>query len=182
MTENGYVGAKFGYLKLMCIVNGGQLWACKCDCGEWAIVDFNKLKAGKRVSCGCAGNRTKKKSGPLTREEAAIRQLLVHYRNHQQEFLLTKEEFAQLLKSNCFYCDIEPKQELLIPAKGYGMHGSNDKIKFLYNGIDRKNNLVGYTTENCVACCKNCNRAKGAMSFDDFRNWASMFSSKTGLW
>jgi len=38
----------------------------------------------------------------------------------------------------------------------------------IYNGIDRVDNAIGYLTDNCVACCKVCNRAKLQMSKNEF--------------
>lgn len=60
-------------------------------------------------------------------------------------FTLTKEEFINIVNSNCFYCDSSQ-----------------------YIGVDRKNNEVGYTTDNSVACCATCNRMKGSFSKEDF--------------
>jgi hypothetical protein len=36
------------------------------------------------------------------------------------------------------------------------------------NGIDRQDNNVGYTAENCVPCCPTCNYTKCKMSSDEF--------------
>lgn len=46
------------------------------------------------------------------------------------------------------------------------------------NGIDRVNSLIGYTEENCVTCCKFCNRAKSNSNFDDFYEWVNMIYNK----
>lgn len=40
-----------------------------------------------------------------------------------------------------------------------------------YNGVDRKDNSIGYTIDNCVTACKLCNYAKKAMSYDNFIDW-----------
>jgi hypothetical protein len=37
-----------------------------------------------------------------------------------------------------------------------------------YNGIDRKENSRGYTTDNALPCCWICNKAKGTMDAEDF--------------
>lgn len=54
---------------------------------------------------------------------------------------MTDEEMINLFKNECFYCD------------GY----SN---KFKINGIDRLDNNIPYTLENCVPACGMCNRMK----------------------
>jgi hypothetical protein len=59
-------------------------------------------------------------------------------KNHGREFNLTFEQFMDLWQKQCRYC--------------------GDSIKTV--GIDRKNNLIGYTVENSVSCCATCNRMK----------------------
>lgn len=39
---------------------------------------------------------------------------------------------------------------------------------FKYNGLDRIDNSVGYTEDNCVPCCAVCNRAKNSMGYNEF--------------
>lgn len=50
-------GQKFGRLTAIKIVgqakSGSRKWLCKCDCGNEAIVDQNKLSSGNTKSCGC---------------------------------------------------------------------------------------------------------------------------------
>lgn len=64
------------------------------------------------------------------------------------EFTIGYYEAKDLLASPCHYCNW--------PAP---------------NGIDRVDNAVGYTTENCVSCCVFCNMAKGSKHVDEFRKW-----------
>ena len=42
------------------------------------------------------------------------------------------------------------------------------KRKFERMGIDRFNNFLGYTVENCVPCCTQCNISKNDYTFDEF--------------
>lgn len=63
---------------------------------------------------------------------------------------LTKERFDELTLSNCVYCNAPP-----VPR----------------NGLDRKNNSIGYTDTNSVPCCKICNFAKRTMPYADFLQW-----------
>lgn len=43
----------------------------------------------------------------------------------------------------------------------------------MWNGIDRKNNDLGYVASNCVPCCVICNRGKNNMSYNDFVSYIS---------
>ena len=38
----------------------------------------------------------------------------------------------------------------------------------MYNGIDRKDNAIGYEYDNCVTCCGRCNIMKNKWSHDEF--------------
>lgn len=60
-------------------------------------------------------------------------------------FLLTKEEFQKLISENCNYCNA--------PLAG---------------GIDRTDNRIGYTVDNCVSCCTVCNKMKLNLSQESF--------------
>ena len=74
---------------------------------------------------------------------------------------LTNAQFAALVASNCHYCG-GPPSNVTSSRKQY--MGSS----FTYNGIDRKNNSLGYVEENVVPCCKMCNWAKGKMEYEGF--------------
>ena len=72
-------------------------------------------------------------------------------------FELSVDEVSLLCQQLCSYCGKEPSQVL------------NSFPNFKYNGIDRVDNSLGYTDGNCVPCCKLCNRMKGILSVDDFK-------------
>lgn len=40
--------------------------------------------------------------------------------------------------------------------------------RYIYNGVDRMNNSLGYINKNCVSCCKICNYMKLEMSISEF--------------
>lgn len=54
----------------------------------------------------------------------------------------------------------------------------NQKYIFYYQGIDRKDNLKGYSKENCVSCCKRCNRAKDVHNQASFLEWIKLVYNK----
>lgn len=77
-------------------------------------------------------------------------------------FELTIKEFDELSKLLCHYCGADPSNTAYV-SKNTGY--------FIYNGIDRKDNTKGYFLENCVPCCRVCNRAKNNMLYEDFVAW-----------
>jgi hypothetical protein len=142
--------------------NNHTRWLCKCDCGNMVMVDPNNLKKGTSTSCGCY----QKEVASLPYGEAAMNKLLSSYIRHAKtrniSFELSKEEFFELTKRNCFYCGKEPSY---ITKTRWG-HGN-----YIYNGVDRIDSSKGYTIENTVSCCGKCNQAKMAETQEDFLNW-----------
>lgn len=43
--------------------------------------------------------------------------------------------------------------------------------QYVYNGVDRKDNHVGYTYDNCLPCCGACNHMKGKKLYAEFTDW-----------
>lgn len=62
------------------------------------------------------------------------------------EFTLTKKQFTSLWQKPCYYCGSE--------------------IKTI--GLDRVDNIRGYTIDNVVPCCEICNRMKRTQSKKEF--------------
>ena len=83
---------------------------------------------------------------------------------HQSTLQILKElglldDFLKLVVTECYYCGDEPS------------HISNFKKlngQFVYHGIDRVDNNIGYTLENSVSSCWPCNRAKSTMTTSEF--------------
>jgi len=141
---------------------GRTRWACSCNCGGTAIVEVAKLRSGHTRSCGCLA----KESGgrrPLPGNAAKINALFRLYRSRAKRrglaFDLSRDNFASLVVMECSYCGKKPAQSI-----GQNKQGP----VFFYNGVDRVDNDLGYSADNCVPCCKQCNFAKGEMSKDEF--------------
>lgn len=56
--------------------------------------------------------------------------------------------------SQCHYCGSPPSNGQAIERKGF------EGEKHYYQGIDRIENSLGYTKENCIPCCIKCNKIK----------------------
>lgn len=164
-------GQRFGRLTVLELhsVSMGKgekrLWLCECECGKEIVLPTGSLRDGNTRSCGCL-NEERRERLKMASGEAALNALLGSYKKHCNDvgrvFNLTKEEFRSLTKGNCYYCGHEPNQ---ISFKKR-LNG-----KYIYNGIDRRDNDKGYTAENCVPCCKTCNRAKRTMTESEFVAW-----------
>lgn len=82
-------------------------------------------------------------------------------RKRSYTFRLFPLEFYQLSQGTCHYCDVVPSQ-----IKAYKL--LLNETPFVYNGIDRMNNYVGYELANCVSCCWHCNKQKGTLPYEFF--------------
>jgi hypothetical protein len=153
--------------------HGYARWWCLCDCGRTKNVSGTCLQQGRIKSCGCLRKETSthraalnSESNTLIKGEAAFNQLYATYRNNAhikgRDFTLTKEQFKALTVGACLYCGDGPKS--------IGRSSTEKTGAYLYNGIDRVDNSLGYTLENCVTCCKICNWMKRSQSQDEFYN------------
>lgn len=81
-------------------------------------------------------------------------------------FNISQETFKKITSQNCFYCNIQPSNQMKDHLKRL-----NGAYKF--NGIDRVDNHIGYVDGNIVPCCKTCNYAKRKMSTREFIDWCN---------
>lgn len=190
------IGHKYGLLTVVSF-NGKSLhkngryyyeWNCSCECGSGIIkvACTANLRSGLTSSCGCLRIIKNKKFGQRRRESAdftglpAFMDLYNKYRLRAERmkftFDLNEDTFRKLTKSNCYFCNVEPKQK----------NQSERAVPYIYNGIDRLDNNLGYTTFNSVPCCGICNKAKRDLSVPDFQNWIlrlkTSVENKIGVW
>jgi hypothetical protein len=155
-------------------VNGKVEYFVKCDCGDFRWVRSDILKKNKWGCRKCANKFSRKKLGESYVIGAAWHSLNGNAKSRNLFVEITKTDFINIAKQNCFYCGEEPKKtshanlpEWSTPAK--------------LNGIDRIDNSLGYTIKNSVACCYICNRGKMDMSLQDFKDWIKKLSKRDWL-
>ena len=136
-----------------------------CKCGRKWEVRSDVLKGLK--SCGKCLN--------WLEGEAAFSELYGMYKKRALArfgfFGLNKNEFRTLTKQQCYYCGSSPGNVY----KKKWHYGA-----YVYNGIDRFENTIGYTIENSFPCCKICNYAKRDMSIEKFNIWLNNIKNKQG--
>jgi hypothetical protein len=143
----------------------GIFWLSKCSCENEKIVRCKgyDLKSGSIKSCGCF------RAHKLPGNESAFNRLYSTYKTRARdkgfEFDFSKEEFEKITKSNCFYCGRTPFQ------KAPPNSGREKESYYIYNGIDRIDSKKGYTKENSVPCCGQCNISKNNYLEEDFIEW-----------
>lgn len=172
VDQESMVGKKFNRLLVVSAAlsrHKRAYWNCLCDCGRTCVAMGKYLRQNKKQSCGCLRTEynqlkaaTMSRKNVLPDGEAAFNLLYASYRcsaeNRSLSFELTKEQFKLLTTQNCFYCGKEPNQKY----KPYLSKG------YVYNGVDRRNNEIGYVLSNVVSCCKLCNWMKNSFLESDF--------------
>lgn len=136
---------------------------CSCVCGKISWYSSTRLRQGLSLKCrSCVTSAAWERVPRLPETEIKLR---IHEKNYRQGAIkrkltwkLSQAEFRSLLSQSCAYCGI-------LPA----------------NGVDRKDNSLGYSVENSVPCCAQCNYAKRHQTEFDFLNWVSRIAAKQGF-
>lgn len=125
---------------------------CLCNtCGETHIYETAVIRRKGFTGCRCSDNTSTK------------RYIFSNYKRNadkkSREFSLTFEEFIELCERDCYYCGESPTN-IINKSDLYG--------SWIYNGVDRLDNKIGYTKQNSVSCCKTCNMMKRDMTLNEF--------------
>lgn len=173
------VGQKFHMLTVIARVHQNDnlnraLWLCKCDCGKERVVSGAKLRM-KSYPIKCCGCSTRAHNS--NRCDQALREMYFKYKSSAKkrghQFDITVDFFKTTVLKRCNYCGAEP--ERVVKTAGTGRKLAFGEAKM--NGLDRKDNNIGYVTENCVSCCQFCNFAKYKFSESEFLNWANRLAA-----
>ena len=180
--DNNLLGQKYGLLTIIDLagyvkeknserIRKKPVALCKCDCGLSCKVRIKDLKRGLQKSCGCLKKHLASNQGKRNTLKNGNSSLNALYNSYYQrakkksiEFNITKEDFKNLTNLKCTYCHIDP-------YKDAGRLNKSLSSTYLYNGLDRVDNKIGYTIENVVPCCEICNKAKRDLDLQSFLNW-----------
>lgn len=166
MTKKLYPGLKIQNFVLVeettktILLNGmpqkRSAWIVKYDHGQMKIIraDYIQKIQNKPLSQDLrVGTKT-------SNSNQVYKTYRFHAKQRGYEFEISKDDFQLITSQNCYYCDAAPSNK--------GNHHKKEGEEFIYNGIDRFDNKIGYHLSNCVACCRICNLLKNDLSFDEF--------------
>jgi hypothetical protein len=128
-----------------------------CDCGKKDI-EFATTLLGK-ISRYCIDCYSKMRIIEDRRDRTIANESIhnpdLYYRRYKSDaerrgktFELSFSDFMNIIAKPCNYCG---KQEEL-----------------MYNGVDRQDNTIGYTIDNCVSACSMCNLMKSSYVLKNF--------------
>lgn len=170
------IGERFGRLLVIGTSakrskDGNAYVSTVCECGTVSDVQCKSLKTGCTQSCGCLRIENARGLQQLPVGESGRNLLLRQYKRTARDrglvFSLSKRDFYELTSSNCHYCNKRPSQHSVARHRNMTTEGIKHST-YTYSGIDRVDNLQGYTISNCVPCCFTCNQMKGTMTYEDF--------------
>ena len=169
------------------LVATGEAWVgnghdkhitAECDCGKTIVAHHYTFKVGGITSCGCKkGDRSrvniKKAHAAITQDfKKSLLSNLMAFSKHAAkrhnppvEFTLTREQYKALIDGECFYCGRDKVDYRHISGPKNSVHIGK---KYECVGIDRKDSFKGYTPDNCVPCCQECNLMKRTLSVNNF--------------
>jgi hypothetical protein len=111
---------------------------------RWVARGVNKHGRFMDIPAIRRGNSTVRKRFYTLKSSAKLRGLQVD---------MPFETYQMLVSGSCHWCDGE------LPTTG--------------GSLDRLDNSVGYTPDNCVPCCTQCNTAKGCLTPEAFVAWVA---------
>lgn len=168
-----HIGQVTGELEVIDVFqdeNGEYWFTLKCSCGgPFVNIKRKHIIFPKRPSksCGCLVRRKMEKQVidnklSITNDQMSLFNKIYNYyrsgaKSRDLEFSLSKNEFESFIFKKCAYCGKSPDKKRC-----------NKTTSLKFNGIDRLNNLLGYTKSNCVPCCTECNFFKKSMNSEEF--------------
>ena len=142
------------------------VWRCVCECGNEVHKTTQELHKGRYTKCKeCAYADRPQSAKRHTAVERLFHLKVVNGLDRRDIALkMTADEYYNIAKHNCFYCQEEPKEFHLYKGK------FSKKESLFVNGVDRVDSSGPYSVDNCVPCCFDCNAAKRIQTQEQFFN------------
>lgn len=158
---------------------GGNDWLVKCTkCGKVQKQSIPNMKKHTKDTCFYCEHpeieHNHQSDNRLHSMDIDTR-IYTYYKGHVEShnktgskyksFELTQEQYTRLIHSDCYYCGASPSEDNIWNK---GNKRVKDEFPIKINGIDRVDSNKGYTVDNCVPCCPQCNHMKLDYTTDEF--------------
>jgi hypothetical protein len=146
--------------------NREALWECLCDCGVTKEVTGRNLRTGDSKSCGCYNLNRLSERRRIRPYESLYNIFIKAAKSRNHSVNLSYEDFLTfIVQPTCHYCNDALNWLPFNNAKAYH--------------LDRKDNNLDYSLENCVVCCTKCNNGKGsAFSYNEWREIGKLIQAQ----
>lgn len=160
----------------------------QCSCNKI----FLGRSDGRKKSCGCnrgdsSHKGTKNQNITITHDSLILRSARGVYKGCYDDGDINFEEFLELSKKECFYCDKLNSNKVHAGFTHSGKIKMETKLDkngvkydycpttslfpeawFYYNGLDRLDSSKPHTKDNVVTCCIVCNKLKNKSTKEEF--------------
>ena len=171
----------FELIETVPTTNFRKAWKAKCiHCQQIQIINLSNAMRRKSNKCNYCDNPNyippvyRSGSRPITKtlDQRSYNNYKKKVLNNNEDDLkknkiwdLTLEQYSNLIHNDCYYCGAPPSDDNQWNKSG---KRTSENIIFLAHGIDRVDPNKGYTIDNCVTCCKQCNRMKWDYTQSEF--------------
>lgn len=149
----------------------------KCTCGREKDIISRHVRVGATQSCGCLPQLKAQISAQRITAAYVVRYSRMRAKKTGWPFTLTVEQVQELIFAPCAYCAAAP------PPRGapHSLHANRGREVLGRNGMDRVDPKGGYTPDNVVPCCHECNTAKLDKTLPEFRAYIQRVAKGLGL-
>lgn len=178
LSVQKYIGLVFGYYTVISYSHhlrrpsgwrGEAYVNVQCKCGTVNKVSIQQLKKGQVKSCGCYRLEKEAEYRPQANLNLILSQHINSAKERQIPWKIKDGEAFELFRQPCYYCKG-------MNTRKRKFHTKTREIKL--NGIDRKDNNIGYELGNCVPCCHPCNRSKNDSTIAEFEVWVKTLEER----
>lgn len=147
-------------------------WEIECSVCKTKAWKFSSTLKKLKYPCKKCYDNSLKTYDDSSAKKAAYRSLCSNAKSRGYSVNISFEQFLDLAEQDCYYCGDKPRER-----PGVKSWHASAKL----NGIDRKNNMLGYTAENSVPCCQQCNWAKKDLTMEEWAEWVGRLIKMHGV-
>jgi hypothetical protein len=155
----------------------------KCECGNTGRTDAARVLSERTISCGCMRGTKPGANIPRAIKKFGYGILRRQAKDRGVPVGISFDEYVSLAEQPCHYDGTMPSNDLATQYRKKATDSAKKRsnrdfinpnftgIRWMTSGLDRIDSDKGYTLDNVVPCCRNCNRAKSDLTLGTFDAW-----------